>query len=61
MREHPANERTLLSRLRTGVGLISIGFVVERARALAASPRRGPLSASEVFGLALTFLGCSRS
>jgi putative membrane protein len=30
-REHLANERTLLSWVRTGVSLISIGLVVERA------------------------------
>ncbi|MCA3748523.1 MAG: DUF202 domain-containing protein, partial [Rubrobacter sp.] len=36
IREHLANERTLLAWVRTGVGLISLGFVVERAGALAA-------------------------
>jgi uncharacterized membrane protein YidH (DUF202 family) len=30
VREHLANERTLLSWVRTGVGLISLGIVVER-------------------------------
>ena len=34
VREHLANERTLLSWVRTGVGLISLGIVVERAGAL---------------------------
>ncbi|HZY64492.1 MAG TPA: DUF202 domain-containing protein [Rubrobacteraceae bacterium] len=33
-REHLANERTLLSWVRTGIGLISIGLVVERAGVL---------------------------
>ncbi|MCA3749641.1 MAG: DUF202 domain-containing protein, partial [Rubrobacter sp.] len=38
VREHLANERTLLAWVRTGVGLISVGFVVERAGALAPRP-----------------------
>lgn len=60
VREHLANERTLLSWVRTGVTLISIGLVVERAGALVAASRVqvGPISASEFFGLALAFLGC---
>lgn len=59
IREHLANERTLLSWVRTGVGLISIGLVVERAGALAVSARVsvGPTNASELFGLALVLLG----
>ncbi len=59
IREHLANERTLLSWVRTGVGLISIGLVVERAGALvdAAPVRVGSTSASELFGLALALLG----
>lgn len=58
-REHLANERTLLSWVRTGVGLISIGLVVERAGALAVSARVsvGSTNASELFGLALALLG----
>jgi putative membrane protein len=57
-REHLANERTLLSWVRTGVSLISIGLVVERAGALVdASMKVGSTSASEVFGLALALLG----
>lgn len=59
IREHLANERTLLSWVRTGVGLISIGLVVERAGALAVSARVsvGSTNASELFGLALALLG----
>jgi putative membrane protein len=58
IREHLANERTLLSWVRTGVSLISIGLVVERAGALVdASMRVGSTSASELFGLALALLG----
>lgn len=59
IREHLANERTLLSWVRTGVGLISIGLVVERAGALvdAAPVSVGSTSASELFGLALALLG----
>lgn len=59
IREHLANERTLLSWVRTGVGLISIGLVVERAGALvdAAPARVASTSASELFGLALALLG----
>lgn len=60
VREHLANERTLLAWVRTGVGLISVGFVVERAGAIAAGSPGGGSSAlvSEVFGLALAGLGC---
>lgn len=59
-REHLANERTLLAWIRTGVGLISVGLVVERAGALVAgSPGgQGSTLASEAFGLALVALGC---
>ncbi|MDQ3438330.1 MAG: DUF202 domain-containing protein [Actinomycetota bacterium] len=58
MREHLANERTLLSWVRTGISLISIGLVVERAGALVdASMRVGSTNASELFGLALALLG----
>ena len=58
IREHLANERTLLSWVRTGVGLISIGLVVERAGALVDAPVRvASTSASELFGLALALLG----
>lgn len=55
MREHLANERTLLAWVRTGVGLISVGFVVERVGALAAGTPGGQETAlaSEIFGLAL--------
>ncbi len=60
IREHLANERTLLSWVRTGVGLISVGFVVERAGALASGTSGGQSTAvaSEVFGVALVVLGC---
>lgn len=60
VREHLANERTLLAWVRTGVGLISVGFVVERAGALAAGTPGGQetAQASEIFGLALVALGC---
>ena len=57
VREHLANERTLLSWVRTGVGLISIGLVVERAGALAGT-QAAPLGASGLFGVALALLGC---
>src|SRR5918998_6852607 len=58
IREHLANERTLLSWVRTGVGLISIGLVVERTAALVdAAVKVGSTSASELFGLALALLG----
>jgi putative membrane protein len=57
-REHLANERTLLSWVRTGVGLISVGIVVERADALmsAGGGRGGMLSG--LLGLSLAVLGC---
>jgi putative membrane protein len=58
IREHLANERTLLSWVRTGISLISIGLVVERAGALVdASMKVGSTSGSELFGLALALLG----
>lgn len=60
VREHLANERTLLAWVRTGIGLISVGFVVERAGAVAAGSPGGTETAlvSEIFGLALVALGC---
>ena len=56
VREHLANERTLLSWVRTGVGLISLGIVVERAGALVSQTTPGGIS--ELLGLALVVLGC---
>jgi putative membrane protein len=58
VREHLANERTLLSWVRTGVGLISVGIVVERAGAFMSA--RGGQSdiLSGLFGLTLALLGC---
>jgi len=62
IREHLANERTLLAWVRTGVGLLSVGFVIERAGALAAanmvSGGKDVTGDSELFGLALIALGC---
>jgi putative membrane protein len=59
VREHLANERTLLSWVRTGVSLISLGLVVERAGALAkaANLQVGSTSGSASFGLGLALLG----
>lgn len=59
VREHLANERTLLAWIRTGIALISIGLVVERAGALVASTpiKAGSTSSSELFGLGLALLG----
>jgi len=59
VREHLANERTLLSWVRTGVSLISLGLVVERAGALAkaANLQVGSTSGSDFFGLGLAMLG----
>lgn len=57
-REHLANERTLLAWVRTGIGLISVGFVVERAGALASSVGQGTDASTEIFGLSLVGLGC---
>ncbi len=57
VREHLANERTLPSWVRTGVALISIGLVVERAGALAGT-QNTPIGASGLFGVALALLGC---
>jgi len=58
-REHLANERTLLSWVRTGVSLISLGLVVERAGALAQTVdfQIGTKNSSDFFGLALALLG----
>jgi putative membrane protein len=58
VREHLANERTLLSWVRTGVGLISLGIVVERAGVFMSAGGRGSGVLSGLFGLALAFLGC---
>lgn len=60
VREHLANERTLLAWVRTGIGLISIGFVIERAGVLAAASPIGGVSVgvSTAFGFALAVLGC---
>jgi putative membrane protein len=59
VREHLANERTLLSWVRTGVSLISLGLVVERAGALAkaANLQVGSTGGSDFFGLGLAMLG----
>lgn len=57
VREHLANERTLLAWVRTGVGLISVGFVVERTGAIAKTAGMGSAQASEIFGLSLVVLG----
>ncbi len=46
VREHLANERTLLSWVRTGVSLISFGLVIERLRAQVSSS----IKASGTFG-----------
>ena len=53
VREHLANERTVLSWVRTGVALISIGLVVERAGALAGGA--GSAGASDAFGWSSAF------
>ena len=58
IREHLANERTLLAWVRTGVGLISVGFVLERAGALVAGSGANGAEASEAFGLVMVALGC---
>ena len=52
VREHLANERTLLAWVRTGVSLISFGLVVERIGA-----QIGPVGSSGLFGIALAILG----
>ena len=52
VREHLANERTLLAWIRTGVSLISFGLVVERIGA-----QIGPAAVSAAFGVALAVLG----
>jgi putative membrane protein len=53
VREHLANERTLLAWVRTGVGLLSFGLVVERLGA-----EVGSVKSSGAFGVALAALGC---
>ena len=53
VREHLANERTLLSWVRTGVSLLSFGLVIERLGA-----QVGSSGSSALFGLALAVLGC---
>ena len=58
VREHLANERTLLSWVRTGVGLISLGIVVERAGSFVSTGTGNPDELSGLLGVALTLLGC---
>ncbi len=58
MREHLANERTLLSWVRTGVGLISLGIVVERAGSFVGASTGNPDELSGLLGVALALLGC---
>lgn len=58
VREHLANERTLLSWVRTGVGLISLGIVVERAGSFVSAGSGNPDELSGLLGVALTLLGC---
>ena len=58
VREHLANERTLLSWVRTGVGLISLGIVVERAGSFVSAGTGNPDRLSGLLGMALTLLGC---
>lgn len=58
VREHLANERTLLAWVRTGLALVSIGLVVERAGALVVGASGRSNGVSEAFGLALAALGC---
>jgi putative membrane protein len=53
VREHLANERTLLAWVRTGVSLISFGLVVERL-----GTQTGSTGLSGAFGIALAVLGC---
>jgi putative membrane protein len=58
VREHLANERTLLSWVRTGVGLISVGIVVERAGAITGADGGSGGILSGLLGLSLAILGC---
>jgi putative membrane protein len=58
VREHLANERTVLSWVRTGVGLISLGIVVERAGSFVSADTGNPDELSGVLGVALALLGC---
>jgi|1186.fasta_scaffold377952_2 putative membrane protein len=51
--EHMANERTLLSWIRTGVTIVSIGLIVQRF-----GVEVGPAKGSGIFGVALVGLGC---
>jgi putative membrane protein len=58
VREHLANERTLLSWVRTGVGLISLGIVVERTGSFVSAGTGDSDELSGILGVALTLLGC---
>ena len=53
VREHLANERTLLAWVRTGVSLISFGLVIERLGTEVSFS-----AGSGMFGVALAVLGC---
>jgi putative membrane protein len=58
VREHLANERTLLSWVRTGVGLISLGIVVERAGSFVSASTGDADKLPGLLGVALALLGC---
>jgi inner membrane protein YidH len=58
VREHLPNERTLLSWVRTGVGLISVGIVVERAGAIMKASGESGEMLSGLLGLSMAVLGC---
>jgi putative membrane protein len=58
VREHLANERTLLSWVRTGVGLISLGIVVERAGSFVSASTGDADKLSGLLAVALALLGC---
>ena len=64
VRDHLANERTLLAWSRTAVAIMALGFVVARfgllIRELGPSqPQRLPTGTSTVFGVVLVLLGAA--
>ncbi len=62
VRDHLANERTLLAWVRTSIAIVGLGFVVSRFGLVTreigiAQPRHLPLGTSTAFGTALVVCG----
>jgi putative membrane protein len=68
-RDHMANERTFLAWIRTGIGIMAFGFVVEKfaffikhlsaflGKPIASEPGTSSIGYSSIFGIVLVALG----